>query len=217
MRSDISNKALTGLLALAVTISMFGLVVYLTGSGDKITGAATSPVALARINITAKASINWTVNSVDWGTGLVNETAQYCVLNTEGENNAANCSLFNTVTEGLRLENDGNRRVAVNFSVNASATQFIGGTNPAFEWKLANNETNACGDPGPGNTCSANASALQYQGTYSTVSTASVEICPCFDFKNPSDTINTELQIRIPTDSLTGIREATITAVATVI
>ena len=216
MGLDISNKTLTVLLVISVVISLSSLVVYLNGA-NKITGAAISPTALARINITAKASINWTIDTIDWGTGQVNSSAQYCVLNSEGENSLLNCTNFTTVYEGLRLENDGNRRVSVNFTSNATPAQFIGGTDPWFQWKLANNETDACGSPGTGNNCISNATAFQYQGAYSTVSTASVEICPCFNFQNPSDTINVELQVKVPTDSYTGTREATITAVATVI
>ncbi len=217
MGEDISNKSLAILLVVSIVISLGGLIVFTTLGGDKLTGAATSPIALARVNITARASINWTVNSVDWGTGFVNDTAQFCVLNTEGENNINNCSQFTTVYEGLRLENDGNRRVSLNLSTNNTAAQFIGGTGALYQWKLANNESNSCGDPGPGNTCSVNASALQYQGAYSTVSNTPVEVCPCYNFQNSDDFINAELQILIPSDSLTGVRESTITAVATVI
>jgi hypothetical protein len=217
MAQDISNKSLAILLALSVVISLGGMVVFLSRGGEQLTGAATSPTAIARINITSRASINWTVATVDWGTGYVNDTKTYCQLNTEGLNNAANCTSFTTVTEGLRLENDGNRVVQVNMSSNVSAAQFIGGTNPLFQWKMANNESDSCGDQQSGNTCSINASALQYQGAYSDVSTASVEACPCFKFQNTNDTINVELQVRVPSDSLYGLREATLTAIATVV
>ncbi len=216
MGEDLSNKTLAILLGISIVISLGGLMIFMTQGGEQVTGAAISPVALARINITARASINWTVNTVDWGTGFVNETATYCQLDTEGENDPANCSGFTTVNEGLRLENDGNRRVAVNLSSNVSAAEFLGGTGPLFQWKLANNETDACGDPGPGSTCTQNASLPNYQ-SYTDVSTVSVEICPCFFFGNDNDTINTELLVRVPTDSFTGVREATLTAVATVI
>jgi hypothetical protein len=217
MGQDLSNKVLAILLGVSIVISLGGLVVFLTRGGEQLTGAAISPTAVARINITARASINWTVYTVDWGTGYVNDTAVSCLLNTEGENNLANCTNFTTVTQGLWLENDGNRRVSVNFSSNASAAQFIGGTGPWFQWKLNNNESGSCGSPGGGINCAANASALQYQGAYSGVSTTPVEVCPCFNFANPNDVIGTDLQILVPSDSYTGVREATLTAVATVI
>jgi hypothetical protein len=217
MEQDLSNKTLAILLGVSIVISLGGLAVFLAKGGEQMTGAATSPTAIARINISSRASINWTVNAVDFGTGYVNDTAQYCQLNTEGLNDGANCTNFTTVYEGLRLNNDGNRRVSVNLSSNVSGAQFIGGTNPLFQWKLANNETNACGSPGPGNSCSVNATALQYQGAYSDISTAPVEVCPCFFFGNDNDTINVELQVRVPSDSYYGVREATMTAVATVV
>ncbi len=215
MGEDLSNKTLAILLGISIVISLGGIVVFMSNSGDELTGAAISPVALARINITARASINWTVSAVDWGTGYVNDTALTCVLDTEGTNSITNCTDFTTVTEGLRLLNDGNRKVQVNISSNVTPAQFIGGTNPGFAWKWANNESNSCGDPAPGNACGTNASALQYQGAYSTVSVPSVEVCPCFNPQNANDLLNCELQVIIPSDSLTGVREATITAIAT--
>ena len=217
MGQDLSNKTLAILLGVSIVISLGGLIVFLTQEGDQITGAATSPIAIARINITSRASINWTVYTVDWGTGYVNETAQYCVLNTEGFNDPNNCTNFTTVYQGLRLENDGNRVVSLNLSTNVTPAQFIGGTDPWFQWKLANNESDSCGDQQSGNTCALNASALQYQGAYSTVDNVGVEVCPCFKFQNSNDTINVELQVKVPSDSYTGVRESTITAVATVV
>lgn len=216
MGEDISNKTLAILLAVSIVISLGGLLVFMTKGGEDITGAAISPVALARINITARASINWTVNTVDWGTGYVNGSAQYCVLNTEGENNPLNCTNFTTVTQALLLENDGNRIVSVNISSNVTPAEFIGGTDPWFQWKLSNNESNSCGSHNAGNNCYVNSSALQNQ-TYTTVFTTPVEICPCFKFQNSNDTINTNLQVKVPSDSYTGVREATLTAIATVI
>ncbi|MBW2964301.1 hypothetical protein KY363_02475 [Candidatus Woesearchaeota archaeon] len=217
MDQDLSNKTLAILLGISIVISLGGLVVFLSKGGEELTGAAITPTAIARINITSRASINWTVYTVDWGTGYVNETAQYCILNTEGENNISNCSGFNTTYEGLRLENDGNRRVSVNLSSNVTPAEFIGGTDPWFQWKLSNNETNACGDVGPGVTCSVNASQPTPQ-VYTTVSTdPSAQVCDCFFHGNDNDTINVELQVKVPSDSYTGVREATITATATAI
>lgn len=218
MGEDLSNRTLTILVAVTLLITIFsGFVFYSKFSKvDTISGALVEQ-ARARLNISSRASINWTVNLVDWGSGYVNETALYCQLNTEGLNNPANCTNFTTVYEGLRLENDGNRNVQVNVSTNNSAAQFLGGTNPRYEWKWSNNETDSCGSKGIGVTCVTNASALNFQGSYSTVYTASTEVCPCFRSNNPSDLLNLELQVRIPSDSFTGLRESTITAVGTVV
>ncbi|MFH1064360.1 MAG: hypothetical protein V1729_04730 [Candidatus Woesearchaeota archaeon] len=216
MGEDLSNKTLAILLGVSIVISLGGLLIFMTQGGEQVTGAAISPVALARINITSRASINWTVYTVDWGTGFVNDTYDYCQMDTEGGYSTPNCSNFTAVYEGLRLVNDGNRKVSVNLSSNVSAADFLGGTGPLFQWRLTNNETNSCGDPGPGATCTPNASLPNYQ-TYTDVSTAPVEVCPCFFFGNENDTINTELLVRVPSDSYTGVREATLTAVATVI
>jgi len=214
MSEDLSNRSLTILVAVTLLITLAGTIAVYT-TFDRITGAATTQQAFARINITGRASINFTISSIDWGSGYVADIAAYCQLNTEGLNNLANCTNFTTVYEGLRLENDGNRNVEVNLSSNNSAAQLLGGTSPLYQWKLANNESDSCGSKGVGSNCVTNASALNFQTAYSTVSTASTAICPCFRANNPSDLLNIELQIRIPSDSFTGLRESTLTAVAT--
>ncbi len=210
------KKTLIWLVAITLCITLVGTATFISKfSGEQLTARLVEQ-AQARINITTRASINFTINFVDWGSGYVNETALYCQLNTEGFNDPANCTNFSTVYEGLRIENDGNRNVQLNISTNTSATQFLGGTGPLFEWKYANNESDSCGSQGIGTNCVTNASAIQYT-TYTTVSTSSVEVCPCFRAQNPSDLINMELQIRVPSDSFTGLRESTIVAVGTAI
>jgi len=218
MGEDISNRALIAIVIFALVISLFSTGVYfLKFRGDTISGALVEQ-AVARINITTRASINFTINLVDWGSGYVNDTASFCQLNTEGLNNNLNCTNFSTVTEGLRIENDGNRNVELNVSSNNTAAQFLGGTSPAFQWKFSNNESDSCGSKGIGTNCVTNASAIQPQ-SYTSVSTTSnpAFVCPCFRANNPSDLLNLELQIRVPSDSYTGLRESTITAVATAI
>ncbi|MBW2972548.1 hypothetical protein KY359_05930 [Candidatus Woesearchaeota archaeon] len=217
MGEDLSNKALTIIVGVTLVVLLFSTVFYYSKfNGEQLTGAALTDQARARINITTRASINFTVNTIDWGSGYVNDTASFCQLNSEGENNPSNCTNFTTVYEGLRLENDGNRNVEVNVSTNNTAAQFLGGTNPLYQWKFANNETDSCGSKGIGTNCVTNVSALNYQ-SYTTVSTASVLVCPCFRANNPSDLLNLELMVRVPSDSFTGLRESTITAIGTVI
>jgi len=217
MGEDLSNKSLSILVIIALVISFGGtLIFYSKLQGININAAATTDQAVARINITSRASINFTIDRVDWGTGSVNESASYCTLNTEGLNPASNCTNFTTVTQGLRLENDGNRNVALNISTNNTPAQFIGGFNPVYQWKFTNNESDSCGSQGVGSSCVTNATALQPQN-YSTVSTTPTQVCPCFRAADPSDLIGIELQIRVPADSYTGLRDSTITAVGTAI
>jgi hypothetical protein len=217
MGEELSNRTLIVFVALVLVFSMLSTAVFISRyNGEKISAAAIADQARARVNITTRASINFTVDFVDWGSGYVNDTALYCQMNTEGEKNPSNCTNFTTVYEGLRLENDGNRNVEVNISANNSAAEFLGGTGPLYEWKMANNESDSCGSIGIGTNCVTNATALQHQ-VYTTVPTSPTLICPCFRAQNPSDLINVELQIRIPSDSYTGLRESTITAVGTAV
>ncbi|MFC1741512.1 hypothetical protein ACFL3V_03175 [Nanoarchaeota archaeon] len=217
MSEDMSNKTLTILVAIALILMLGSTVLFISKlRGENISARATTDQAQARLRITSLASINFTISSVDWGSGFVNETATYCQLDTEGGNNPSNCSNFTTVYEGLRLENDGNRNVQLNISANNTAAQFLGGTNPLYEWKLANNESDSCGSKGIGTNCVTNVSALQFQ-TYSTASNTPVDVCACFRPSDPSDLLNIELMVRVPSDSFSGLRDTTITAVATAI
>ncbi|MBW2968349.1 hypothetical protein KY362_07755 [Candidatus Woesearchaeota archaeon] len=216
MGEDLSNKSLIAFVIVALLASMAcSVIFYVRMSGEQLTGA-TVEQARARLNITTRASINFTVNDVDWGSGYVNDTALYCVLNTEGANSPLNCSNFTTVYEGLRIENDGNRNVELNVSANNTAAQFLGGTGPQYLWKFANNESDSCGSKGIGTNCVTNASAITPQ-TYTTVPTTPTLVCPCFRAQNPSDLLNLELEVMVPSDSYSGLRESTITAVATAI
>ncbi|MFH1064362.1 MAG: hypothetical protein V1729_04740 [Candidatus Woesearchaeota archaeon] len=215
MREDLSNKTLTIIVIITLAVAFSStMLFYSKFKGDKLTAAATTDQAVARLNITSRASINFTISSVDWGSGYVNETVYYCQLNTEGLNDPGNCTNFTTVSEGLRIENDGNRNVQLNISTNNTAAQFLGGTGPLYQWKFGFNESDSCGSAGVGSTCVTNASALNYQ-SYTTTPTTSVEVCPCFRSDNTNDVLNLELQLRVPSDSFTGLRESTITAVAT--
>jgi hypothetical protein len=217
MGEDLSNRALIVIVCLSLAVTIFSTgFFYFALKGDRFTGAATTDQARARVNITTRASINFTIDSVDWGSGYVNDSATYCQLNSEGLNNPVNCTNFTTVYEGLRLENDGNRNVEINISSNNSAAQFLGGTGALYDWKFANNESDSCGSKGIGANCVTNTSALSFQN-YTSVSTSPVMFCPCFRAANPSDFLNLELQIRIPSDSYSGLRESTIVAVATAI
>jgi type II secretory pathway pseudopilin PulG len=217
MGEDLSNKVIMALAIIAIIMSLSGtFMFYSKMKGEKITAAATTTQALARLNITSRASINFTISRIDWGSGYVNDTALYCQLNSEGLNNPANCTNFTTVSEGFRLENDGNRNVELNLSSNNTAAQFIGGTNPIYQWKFLNNESDSCGSHGIGSSCVINSSALTPQ-VYTTVSTAPILACPCFRASDTSDLLNVELQIRVPSDSYTGLRETVITAVGTAI
>ncbi len=218
MGEDLSNKTLLVIVAVTLLVTMGSSLVYYSKFRGEHISAALVEQAVARINITTRASINFTINAVDWGSGYVNDTVSYCQLNTEGLNNNLNCTNFTTVYEGLRIENDGNRNVELNVSTNNTAAQFLGGTGPRYQWKFENNESDSCGSKGITTNCVTNASALNFQ-SYSTVVTGQPSgfVCPCFRAANPNDLLNLELQIRVPSDSYTGLRESTITAVATAI
>ncbi len=200
---DISNRSLALILLVALAVSLFGTFTALNKIQKLgITGAATSDTGTATLNISTTQSITFTTNSVDWGTGGINTTAGYttCDLYTDGTSNSAGCYGFNTVTQGLVIENNGNQ-VITNLALrsNVSATQFIG-TGAVFEWKLSNNEANSC----PGGNLS--------DTTWTAVSTTDKTICTYFDYVDSQDTLKVDLHVQIPYTASSGIRQAKLTA-----
>ena len=113
---DISNKTLAWLLIGAIIVSILGTFTALNRIQKLgITGAATTTQGTATVNITTSQSIRFAVATIDWGTGGVNTTAGYnnCTLYTDGTSNGPGCYGFDTVSQGLVLENDGNQNVNV--------------------------------------------------------------------------------------------------------
>ncbi|MEM4711261.1 MAG: hypothetical protein QXL18_04925, partial [Candidatus Woesearchaeota archaeon] len=196
-------------------ISLLGTIISINkiNAVEKLrvtTGYALSDEGVALINISSSTSIKFAVNTIDWGTGIVNTSGGYinCTMNTEGSNSLG-CSGFNTVTQGFVLENDGNTMVGVQLYSNASAAQFIGGgetgNNPLFMYKVSNNESNSC------------ISGLN-PTSYNDVNTTPLGTTICssnsFNFTDNSDSLRIDILINIPYNAPSGEKSATFTATA---
>jgi hypothetical protein len=162
------------------------------------------------------ASLSFAISSVNWGSGYINTSAgnSVCVLDTEGSNSNSQCRNFSTVTQGLVLENDGSINLTVDLRSNATADQFIGGASPVFRWKVSQNESSSCGNlTGPASYVDVNTTA---PGT---------RICSTFfatglgglNFLNDRDTIEIDLNVTVPYDSLQGTKRALIIATGTAV
>lgn len=188
--------AILTLLILVVSMNKFGV---LTGQ------SVSTDTAQANLSITSQAQLEFTVNSVDWGEGFVNESTVFALLDTEG--NVVNGTNWNAVTQGLVLENKGNVNLTLNLSSSKNATEFIGtglSTTPTFMWKFSDNESGAC--------------AVTYSGglgSYTDIATdGNVLVCSDFLWANDNDTILLDLKVTIPTDAI-GTKGVILTATGT--
>ena len=152
--SQVSNKTIVGLLAVALLLTTTSTLVTvnklsrLGETFDLITGAASSS-SVGEINLTIAATTSLTnqVRTINFGSGYVNKSCNFCGMQTDGAGvdywaNGSNntnssafpglgtcCVSFSCVITGFVLENAGNLNVSLGYtcSGNCSHGTFIAG------------------------------------------------------------------------------------------
>jgi len=87
-------------------------------------------------------TITFTVDSLDFNLGFVNETCNNCTMDTEGSGNVnsgcCHVNWANPPVDGLLIENQGTTVVSLFISTTANASDWINGTNvtPSFQFKM---------------------------------------------------------------------------------
>ncbi|MBS3081608.1 hypothetical protein J4416_01555 [Candidatus Pacearchaeota archaeon] len=203
------NKFLGVLLVVVLITSLFSLgLVYLSARSlfGVISGHATS-TGEANLSVETSATINFTTNTISWGSGRVNAGSSSAGLNTFAINNVTNGNWTLQQGGGLRIQNLGNLNVSLNLSGTKTAAQLIGGTGPSYLWNISNVETDSCRNATGG------VSFLNLNVFYA-VNTSTAEYCRFFQFNDSQDTIRIDFNLTIPSDSLTGVLTDTITATA---
>jgi hypothetical protein len=178
--------------------AMIILVISIASLGIRFTGHATD-TATVNVSVSSTASINFTVENVNWGTGSVDDGKIGATLDTA--NTKTNGTDFTAVETPLTIENVGNVNVSINLSTNTNASDFIGGTNPYFRFNVTDNEAGSCNSTDTASFTDLNESAIL--------------ICQNLQFGQANDAIDLHIKIFIPSDSHTGARGQTITALAT--
>ena len=209
---DISNKTLALVLVVALVVSMTGTLLSLNrlqSIGIRgITGRAGSDQGNVTLTVSSAASLIFRINAINFGSGTINTSAgvNNCTMDSMGNRNAG-CASFTTVTQGLVLENDGNENLSVTMNSTVNSTDFIGGTiegGPLFQWNITNNESTSC-----------KTGLYAGNGTFVDVNKSQMDICSDFVWQDTVDSILVHVLVRIPSDSLTGQRNATFLAVGT--
>ena len=210
------DKTLVSLIIVAVVVSVFAVKVNLFSDdfyNRIVTGFAAGNQSTGKINLTIESGliINFTTDVIDWGSGRVTAGAANATLDTSRNAtykviNGNWTGWYGNKSRGFILENIGNLNTTIWLKTGKNSTQFIGGSNPAYQFNITNNGTNSC----------TNASGFNLGAYYdaNTTSISGTKICDVFDTRTGSDTIQIDILLRIPADSLTGDLEDTITATA---
>lgn len=191
----ISNELLAALIIIAIAISL----VTTFKTAPQISGAATD-TASVNITIVEVTEINFTTDSINWTAGSLTSGAAQALLNSEG---TVTNGTWSSVSQGLVLENIGTENVSLRLASDKTAATFIGGTNPAFQYKITNSTPSCLGAWSPTSYTDVNATS---PGTL---------VCDNFKAANGEDTVTIHFQLVIPSDAPGGAQTATITATYT--
>src|SRR3989338_2497240 len=214
-----------------LSILFFILAVFFPGNLSKmgLTGFATAGNTTAgKINLSIEEGliINFTTDLIEWGQGSVDTGSLNATLDTS--RNSAETKVLNgnwsmtngstnfNKTNGLVLQNIGNVNATLYIKTASNAAGFLGGTSPAYQYNVTNNETGSCGQ---NLTTTGNSTNATYFGLglyYNVNATAGdgTRICDWFNFEDEKDALTIHMLLRVPSDSLTGTLEDTVTATA---
>jgi len=200
---------IVAVIAVVASAAVFATNIF----GLSSTGYAQTEFGSAEVIIESTASINFTVNALDWGTGGVN-TSQgvFAVLQTDTpylNNWSENTGDPSSVSGGLVIENNGNVDVDLYLRTSNTAANFICPsdatcTSPGYNWKLQS----TAGEPGG---CSVGMTPL----AWTAVSTTDTMVCNQLNQGDP-DEVELDIQLIVPQDADPGLKQSTITATAQV-
>ena len=206
---DISNRTIAVLIVAAIVISIGGTIISLnkiSGGLIRITGKATTDTASVGLDLQSLAEVNFTTDTISWGTGNVVAGKSQCRLDSYSSSiDSVNCSGFTPQPNGLVLENIGNKNVSLNISFEKTAEDFIGISAAQLKWNVSDLESGSCGD------------WKVTQGNWINVSnTSDVEVCGAtnggFKANDDSDTLKLDVMVVIPSDTPPGAKSNTVTA-----
>ena len=184
-------------------IAVFALiliVVSLANIGIRFTGHVTNvtDTAVVNVTITTSAAINFTTDFIDFGDGMVDAGYSFAQITTEG--GACTNGNWSVINTPLVLENIGNQNITLWISSDKTGATLLGGTNPKFSFLTSNSSgENGCTAP---------------IAPYQDFSLTPIVICNPLQFYDSRDSIDIDIRLRIPSDSFTGAKTATITATA---
>jgi len=199
-----SENFLLTIAVIAVLVSAGGLgFTYFTLDNFKqnwLTGFATS--GTVNITVVNTASINFDVDSINWGSGSIDSGQTSATLYTGGAEPRVINGNWTAVEQGFRINNTGNTNLTINLSASDTVANFIGGTNPSYQWNVTDYVPGACTG---GITLATFANTATGAGTL---------ICDQFNYIDGADVIRVDIKVVIPYDAPATAKSNTITATA---
>ena len=190
-----------GLLILGVVAVIVVLVAVGINLGIiPLTGHATT-AGTVNVSVDTLASVNFTVNNLNFGSGSVTAGYDAAYLYSNGTVTSGSW-VENTVTSGFLVENIGNVNATLNISFSNTAATMLGGLSPELKYNVTDKagETGAC-----------NGSAGFTMGAWTDAITTQTKICDRFMNADGTDEISIGIMMRIPSDSYTDARGNTVT------
>jgi hypothetical protein len=191
IKGEISNNFLALLVVVAIVVVLAGFMMP-----AKITGNAGNTGTLAG-ELGTTTAINFTNDTINFGTISVPGLAPSCEVDTESN---TNCSGATAPANGFVVENTGNQDVNLTLATGKNAASLLGGTLPSYKWKVSDKEAGSCKD-------AANA--------YVSVSTTTTQVCSNFSAYSTRDELNIDVLLVIGSDVSPGAKTDTFTGTAT--
>lgn len=169
--------------------------------------------------------IEFTVDTLNFNQGYINESCNNCTMDTEGSGNAdTSCCHHNWATppaDGLLLENKGNTVVSLYISTSANASSWINGTNvtPSFQFKMLSEATEAHASSDGDDTAESCLSTWK-PADWAEATTVNQYICGNetqydYHFANNRDEAHLIVKAVIPRDATRGNKAVTFQVTAT--
>jgi len=155
-------------------------------------------VGSLNVTIYSLASLNFTVNSIDFGSGSVFLNSSSAEIDTQGGVIGGN---WTPVNGGFIIENMGNINLSVFLKSEKNAVEFLGGTNPGYYYLFSNLEQNSC---------TVNATAMNVWNSVNTSGYGS-NLCENMQYLDSNDSLRVDLKLVIPSDAIGGSRTDVLT------
>ena len=212
------------LVALVVSALGAGLTYYSYSSKNLFTGYTITQVyGTTNLTVQSSVAINFTVNNINFGTGYVIPGTTGATLISNNNTGGGDWNWTNTSNNYLNVSNSfvianiGNVNVSLWIQTNKTASQFIGGTSPLYQYNVTNNASSCPG-------IVANASFIGGAptfGNWHNVNTSNATqpwvgdyICRNMSFTQNQNNLSIDIKLFVPSDSLTGALGDFITATA---
>lgn len=201
---------------LSVFLFVFSLAIFFFSLADSGSNRVSSwsgksifnqSSGLVNLTIAESLNINFTIDSISWGSGKVTYGEDNASLDTAS--GSVSRGTWIPVTRGFILENLGNVNATIYMKTAKSASEFLGGTNPVYQYNVTNNKTGSCVP-----ASSFNLSEWRNVNATTNESYEGDKVCDSLAYKDDKDQIKVDIKLGIPSDSNLGSLSDILTATA---